>query len=150
MGREEWESGRHPGHTHRPVLATTVLLVHFDSYTVSPVEELVEATLATHMAQHFSSHEQARLHLNKIIPIFRSRVDHDEEHRDASSEDILWRQLKVKYEIDSLASRDDLSVEQKVKALQEKKHRLRESTPTATNAERANAFADQTSVLASL
>ncbi|KAG6095449.1 hypothetical protein E4U31_005796 [Claviceps sp. LM219 group G6] len=77
-------------------------------------------------------------------------VDHDEEHRDASSEDILWRQLKVKYEIDSLASRDDLSVEQKVKALQEKKHRLRESTPTATNAERANAFADQTSVLASL
>ncbi|KAG5990494.1 hypothetical protein E4U52_004537 [Claviceps spartinae] len=62
----------------------------------------------------------------------------------------LWRQLKAKYEIDSLASRDDLSVEQKVKALQEKKHRLRESTPTATNAERANAFADQTSVLASL
>ncbi|KAG6094916.1 hypothetical protein E4U14_008371 [Claviceps sp. LM454 group G7] len=54
-------------------VATTVLLVHFDSYTGSPVEELVEATLATHMAQHFSSREQARLHLNKIIPIFRSR-----------------------------------------------------------------------------
>ncbi|KAG5931212.1 hypothetical protein E4U60_006337 [Claviceps pazoutovae] len=41
--------------------------------------------------------------------------------------------------IDSLASLDDLSVEQKAKALQEKEHRLRESTPTATNAERANA-----------
>ncbi|KAG6232238.1 hypothetical protein E4U24_000741, partial [Claviceps purpurea] len=41
--------------------------------------------------------------------------------------------------LDGLATRDDLSVEQKVKALQEKEHRLRESTPTATNAERANA-----------
>ncbi|KAG6269751.1 hypothetical protein E4U48_004142, partial [Claviceps purpurea] len=57
-------------------VAPTVLLVHFDSYTGPPVEELVgDATLATHIAQHFGSHEQTRLHLNKIVPIFRSRRD---------------------------------------------------------------------------
>ncbi|KAG5985576.1 hypothetical protein E4U52_001195, partial [Claviceps spartinae] len=51
-------------------VAPTVLLVHFDTYTGPPVPELVgDATLATHMAQHFGPHEQARLHVNKIVPI---------------------------------------------------------------------------------
>ncbi|KAG5935803.1 hypothetical protein E4U60_002966 [Claviceps pazoutovae] len=52
------------------------MLVHFDSYKGPPVEELVEdATLATNIAQHFGTDEQARLPLNKIVPIFRSRRD---------------------------------------------------------------------------
>ncbi|KAG6077723.1 hypothetical protein E4U15_004564, partial [Claviceps sp. LM218 group G6] len=59
-----------------------------------------------------------------LLSILTTALDMDNEYRST---------------IDSLASRDDLSVEQKVKALQEKEHRLRESTPTATNAERANA-----------
>ncbi|KAG6263514.1 hypothetical protein E4U47_007361, partial [Claviceps purpurea] len=51
----------------------------------------------------------------------------------------LDKENEYRSTVDSLASRDDLSVEQKVKALQKKEHRLRESTPTETNAERANA-----------
>ncbi|KAG6025680.1 hypothetical protein E4U19_003018 [Claviceps sp. Clav32 group G5] len=57
-------------------MTPTILLVHFDSYAGPPVEELVEdTTLATYIAQHFGPDEQARLRLNKNVPIFRSRRD---------------------------------------------------------------------------
>ncbi|KAG5916037.1 hypothetical protein E4U61_004011 [Claviceps capensis] len=51
----------------------------------------------------------------------------------------LDKDNEYKSTTDSLASRDDLSVEQKANALQEMEHRLRETTPAATNAERVNA-----------